>query len=234
MIDAEYAQKEQRIAAGQAFIGALSGMVDQETALGKALFAFNQGLAIAEIWVSLAKANAAALLLGPGAIAMIPFNTGIAVAQTALVLAQSVKAFSAPSKDKGYADGGPTGPGGKYEIAGSVHKGEYVLSQEMLADPQVQYLTQIFEKMRTRKVSLSAAAFPGLSSGGFSSVNKSATPLNIQTLPENSKLMQQYAESSAQLEKAINLFMQYRPRLAVETYEREKEKYIQITQTKGL
>lgn len=50
MIDAEWQQKEQRIAASQSFITALTGIVDQETALGKALFAFNQGLAIAEIW----------------------------------------------------------------------------------------------------------------------------------------------------------------------------------------
>lgn len=34
--------------------------------------------------------------------------------------------------DKGYAHGGFTGEGGKYEEAGTVHKGEYVLSQEML------------------------------------------------------------------------------------------------------
>lgn len=234
MIDAEWQQKEQRIAASQSFITALTGIVDQETALGKALFAFNQGLAIAEIWVSLAKANAKALELGPGAVAMIPFNTAIAVAQTAMVLAQTVKSFSSPTKDKGYSGGGPTGPGGKNEYAGSVHKGEYVLSQDMLADPQVQYLTGLFEKMRTRKISLSKAAFPGLAAGGFSSVNKTAAPSIIQTLPDNSKLMKQQIESNIQLERAIMLFMQYRPRVAVETIEREREKYIQITQTKGL
>ncbi len=233
LIDAEFLQKEQRIAAGQEFIGALSGMVDQETALGKALFLFNQGLAIAEIWVSLAKANAAALLLGPGAVAMIPFNTAIAVAQTALVLSQAVKAFQSPSA-KGYSEGGPTPPGGKNEPAGIVHKGEYVVSKQMLADPQVKYITEIFEKMRTRKISLNRAAFPVLSSGGFSSVNKVSLPTLPSGSSDNSKLIGQQNKINLEMTRAINKFMEYRPTVAVETIEREREKYIRIKQTHGL
>lgn len=234
MIDAEWMQREQRIEAAQSFVTALSGIVDQETSLGKALFAFNQGLAIAEIWVSLAKANAAALLLGPGAAAMIPFNTAIAVAQTALVLAQTVKSFSKPSKEAGYSDGGPTGPGGKFEPAGIVHKGEYILSQDMLADPNVKYLTQIFEKMRTRKISLSQAAMPLLSSGGFSSVNKASNSAALPELQNNSKALEQQNEANLALAKAISLFMEYRPVVAVESIERERNKYLQIKQTSGL
>ena len=234
MIDAEWMQREQRIEAAQSFVTALSGIVDQETAIGKALFAFNQGLAIAEIWVSLAKANAAALLLGPGAAAMIPFNTAIAVAQTAMVLAQTVKSFSKPSNDTGYSDGGPTGPGGKYEPAGIVHKGEYILSQDMLTDPNVRYLTQMFEKMRTRKISLSQAAMPLLSSGGFSSTNRSSSPMILPDYPDNSKALQQQNEANIELAKAINLFMNYRPAVAIDAIEREREKYLRIKQTSGL
>jgi len=233
MIDAEFLQKEQRIAAGQEFIGALSGMVDQETALGKALFAFNQGLAIAEIWVSLAKANAKALELGPGAVAMIPFNTAIAVAQTALVLSQAVKAFQKPSGEKSYSDGGPTGPGGKYEPAGIVHKGEYVVSQDMLADPHVRYITEVFEKMRKRKISLSQAAMPLLSSGGFASGNKNSSTISLPGA-DNSKLIEQQNAINREMTKALTEFMKYRPTVAVESIERERTKYIQIIQTKGL
>jgi hypothetical protein len=234
MIDAEWQQKEQRIEAGQAFVGALSGIVDQETALGKALFAFNQGLAIAEIWVSLAKANAKALELGPGAVAMIPFNTAIAAAQTALVLAQTVKAFTKPStKEKGYSDGGHTGPGGVNEPAGIVHKKEYVVPANMLADPQVRYIVDMLERMRTRKVSLSQAAIPLLSSGGFSTTNRnSASPISLPG--DNSELIKQQNEANLNLANAINMFLKYRPTVAVETIEREREKYIHIKQTKGL
>jgi hypothetical protein len=234
MIDAEWMQREQRIAAAQSFVGALSGIVDQETALGKALFAFNQGLAIAEIWVSLAKANAKALELGPGAVAMIPINTAIAAAQTAMVLAQTVKAFSSPAKETGYSEGGHTGPGGKNEPAGIVHKSEYVVSKAMLANPQVKYIVDMLERMRTRKISLSQAAMPLLSSGGFSSTNRSAPSQVLQIQPDNSKAMQLQNETNIELAKAINMFMQYRPTVAVETIERERNKYIQIIQNKGL
>jgi len=236
MIDAEWQQKEQRIAAGQAFIGALSGMVDQETALGKALFLFNQGLAIAEIWVNVAKANAKTLAITPmpAAIPFIAMNTGVGVAQTALALAQVIKSFTGPSSKKGYSDGGPTPPGGKNEPAGIVHKGEYVVSQKMLANPQVKYITEIFEKMRTRRISLSQAAMPVLSSGGFSSGNKnSATSLSIVPA-DNSKLIEQQNKINLEMTKAINKLMEYRPTVAVESIEREREKYIRIKQTQGL
>ena len=35
-------------------------------------------------------------------------------------------------KIKGYASGGYTGNGGKYEVAGLVHKGEYVVNQDQM------------------------------------------------------------------------------------------------------
>ena len=236
MIDAEWMQREQRLEAAQSFVGSLSGIVDQETALGKALFAFNQGLAIAEIWMNVAKANSKALIFA-AATAGQPFvtmNTAMGVAQTAMVLAQTVKAFSKPKKDTGYSEGGSTGPGGKNVPAGIVHKGEYVLSQDMLADPNMKFLTQIFEKMRTRKVSLSQAAMPLLSSGGFSSTNRSSGTMILPDYPDNSKALQQQSEANLALAKAINVFMEYRPTVAVETIEREREKYIRIKQTSGL
>ncbi|MDV7511913.1 hypothetical protein R4524_18635, partial [Acinetobacter baumannii] len=48
-----------------------------------------------------------------------------AVAQGASIIA-NIRAI----KDQGFADGGYTGSGGKYEPAGIVHKGEVVWSQE--------------------------------------------------------------------------------------------------------
>jgi hypothetical protein len=235
LIDAEWQQKEQRIAAGQAFIGALSGMVDQETALGKALFLFNQGLAIAEIWVSVAKANAKAVESSPITAGMpwVALNSGIGVVQTALVLSQAVKSFSKPKTGSGYSEGGPTPPGGKDEPAGIVHKGEYVVSKAMLANPQVRYITDIFEKMRTRKVSLSQAAMPVLSSGGFSSVNRNSTP-SLAIAPSNAKLIEEQNKINTEMTKALRQFMNYRPTVAVETIEREREKYLRIKQTSGL
>jgi hypothetical protein len=91
----------------------------------------------------------------------------------------------------------------------------------------------MLERMRTRKVSLSQAAIPLLSSGGFSSVNRnSASPISLPG--DNSELIKQQNEANLNLANAINMFLLYRPTVAVETIEREREKYIHIKQTSGL
>lgn len=237
MVDAEWMQREQRVEAAQSFVTALSGIVDQETALGKALFAFGQGLAIAEIWVNVAKANAKALAMAPltAGQPFITMNTAVGAAQTALALAQTVKAFSKPTESIGFSKGGYTPPGDKDEPAGIVHKSEYVVSKEMLKNPQVKYITDVFEKMRTRKVSLSQAAMPVLSSGGFATQQRVYTPPSFpETNQQKADDARNQNDINAELTKAIKLFMSYRPTVAVETIEREREKYIQIKQTKGL
>jgi len=246
MVDAEWMQREQRVEAAQSFVSALSGIVDQETALGKALFAFGQGLAIAEIWVNVAKANAKALAMAPitAGQPFITMNTAVGAAQTAMVLAQTVKSFAGPKSEKkdtpvvgsiAYSDGGYTPPGDKDDPAGIVHKGEYVVPKVLLKNPQVKYITEVFEKMRTRRVSLSQAAMPVLSSGGFTTQQRTYTPPSFpETNQQKADDAKNQNDINAELTKAIKLFMSYRPTVAVETIEREREKYIQIKQTKGL
>jgi hypothetical protein len=103
----------------------------------------------------------------------------------------------------------------------------------MLANPQVRYIVDMLERMRTRKISLSQAAVPMLSSGGFSTSNKNSAP--IQLLPNgNDELIKQQNETNAQLALAITMFLKHRPTVAVESIEREREKYLQIIHTKGL
>jgi hypothetical protein len=236
LIDAEWMQREQRIQAAHSFVGALAGIVDQETALGKALFAFNQGLAIAEIWINIAKANAKAVAISPVTAGQpwVTINTAVGAAETALILSQTVKSFSSPAQDKGYSEGGHTGPGGINEPAGIVHKKEYVVPANMLANPQVKYIVDMLERMRTRKVSLSRNAMPALSTGGFSSAPKKTNIQVIEETPETKKTTEQQNQINGELAKAIKLFMEYRPTVAVETIERERKKYIQIKQTQGL
>ncbi|WP_270381561.1 hypothetical protein, partial [Bacteroides ovatus] len=41
------------------------------------------------------------------------------------------------SSGGGYYEGGYTGPGGRYEVAGVVHKGEYVVPQPEMNNPKV-------------------------------------------------------------------------------------------------
>lgn len=56
-------------------------------------------------------------------------------------------AFSS-GKKKGHAEGGYTGPGGKYEPAGIVHAGEYVIPQEGVNNPRLHPIISLFEMAR--------------------------------------------------------------------------------------
>lgn len=57
-----------------------------------------------------------------------------------------------------FAEGGQTGPGGKYQPAGIVHKGEYVVPQKVNYSPAAQPHIAALERMRT---------MPGYADGGF-------------------------------------------------------------------
>ena len=54
---------------------------------------------------------------------------------------------------KGYSDGGYTGDGGRYEVAGYVHKGEYVVPQPIMDDPRVVDAVGTIEAIRRQRSS---------------------------------------------------------------------------------
>ncbi len=62
-----------------------------------------------------------------------PIAAGLALAAGAIQIAAIRKQHQAQAE--GYAEGGFTRPGGKYEPAGVVHAGEWVASQALLANP---------------------------------------------------------------------------------------------------
>lgn len=51
----------------------------------------------------------------------------------------------------GYAEGGYTGPGGRYEVAGVVHRGEYVVPKPIMDDPRVIDAVGMIEAIRQNK-----------------------------------------------------------------------------------
>ena len=65
---------------------------------------------------------------------------------------------------EGYADGGYTGDGGRYEVAGYVHKGEYVVPQPIMDDPRVVDAVGTIEAIRRQKSSNNP--MPGYADGG--------------------------------------------------------------------
>ncbi len=67
----------------------------------------------------------------------------------------------------GYSEGGYTGDGGRYDVAGVVHRGEYVVPQPELRDPAVAAMVASIENRRLRRTS--ANAMPGFADGGYTS-----------------------------------------------------------------
>lgn len=111
---------------GADFAGMMMGLVDQSSTAYAVLYgvqkAFNLASAIMNGYTAISAAWASAPF---------PYNlpaVAIATMETGVLQA----AISAVSP-VGYADGGFTGYGGKYEYAGVVHKGEGVLTQEEIA-----------------------------------------------------------------------------------------------------
>lgn len=55
------------------------------------------------------------------------------------------------SSGDGYSEGGYTGPGGRYEVAGVVHKGEYVVPQPEMNNPKVIDAVSTIEAIRRQR-----------------------------------------------------------------------------------
>jgi phage-related minor tail protein len=102
---------------------ARSGAGEQSKAY-RALFALSQGFAVAQALIAVYQNAAEASKQAGGWPYNIPIIAG-AIAQGLGIVAQ-IRSV----QPGGYAEGGYTGPGGKYQPAGIVHKGEGVLSQK--------------------------------------------------------------------------------------------------------
>ncbi len=115
-----------QIAFGGQMMGSLTSMFGsmfgEQSKAYKIMFAADKAYAIAAAGIAIQQNIAAASKAG------FPYNLPLiagAVAQGASIIA-NIRAI----KDQGFADGGFTGYGGKYDPAGIVHKGEVVWSQD--------------------------------------------------------------------------------------------------------
>ena len=125
-------------------------------------FAIKISQIIADTAVSIMKAFAE---LGPigGAIAA-AMLTATGVAQVISAKAErdkiknlqpkggSGKVTSAERVVSGYSDGGYTGDGKRLEVAGVVHRGEYVVPQPIMGDPRVVDAVNMIEAIRRQRV----------------------------------------------------------------------------------
>lgn len=111
---------------GADFAGMMMGLVDSSSTAYAVLGGIQKGAALFSTAM-----NSYAAISAAWASAPFPYNlpaVGMATMETGLLQA-AVSALS----PVGFADGGFTGYGGKYEEAGIVHKGEGVLTQEEIA-----------------------------------------------------------------------------------------------------
>ena len=111
---------------GADFAGMMMGLVDSSSSAYAVLAGIQKGAALFSTAMNSYTAISAAWASAP-----FPYNlpaVGMTIMETGLLQA-AVSALS----PTGYADGGFTGYGGKYEPAGIVHKGEGVLTQEEIA-----------------------------------------------------------------------------------------------------
>ncbi|OTM12216.1 phage tail tape measure protein, partial [Acinetobacter baumannii] len=115
-----------QIAFGGQMMGSLTSMFGsmfgEQSKAYKIMFAADKAYAIAAAGIAIQQSIAQAAKVG--------FPTNIPLIASAIAQGASIIANIRAIKDQGFAEGGYTGRGGKYQPAGIVHKGEVVWSQE--------------------------------------------------------------------------------------------------------
>ncbi|HDU2900596.1 TPA: phage tail length tape measure family protein [Klebsiella aerogenes] len=102
---------------------AMGTMFGEQSVMYKAAFVTQKAFALAQAAVQLPMAMAQALSSQP-----FPYN--LAAMSTVAGLMATITSSISSAAAVGFASGGYTGSGGKYQPAGIVHKGEYVFDQE--------------------------------------------------------------------------------------------------------
>ena len=86
--------------------------------------------------------------------------TGVlAAASIATIAAQPLPPKPTPPE---FAEGGYTGDGNKYDVAGVVHAGEYVVPQRVVRKPEAQYMLDSLENMRLRGYAEGGSVLPNI------------------------------------------------------------------------
>ena len=143
-----------------------------------------------------------------------PVAAAMAVAAGAIQIA-AIKKQQQASESQGYAKGGFTPKGGKYEEVGVVHAGEWVASQEMLANPVARPIINALDyAQRTNTIgSLRADDVSRTIAPVAYSTPQQQQPIIVQQQPDglataaivqNTKAMQSYADTMKQLQQRLS------------------------------
>lgn len=143
-----------------------------------------------------------------------PVAAAMAVAAGAIQIA-AIKKQQQASESQGYAKGGFTPKGYKFQEVGVVHAGEWVASQEMLANPVARPIinaldyaqrTNTIGSLRADDVSRAIApvAYSTPQQQQPIIVQQQSDGLATAAIVQNTKAMQSYADTMKQLEKRLS------------------------------
>lgn len=157
-----------RASAYESFFGSMASIFKKNSIAYKAAIIAE---AVAHIVSMIAQATANTVAGGTRALKDygFPYSLGVMAA----VLAAGFGAVSKIKKiqKEGFAFGGYTGPGGKFQPAGIVHKDEYVVNQRQMHTPRIRSLVNIIEQDRlahlnTDRAGIAVSNVRGYASGG--------------------------------------------------------------------
>lgn len=143
-----------------------------------------------------------------------PVTAAMAVAAGAIQIA-AIKKQQQASESQGYAKGGFTPKGGKFQEVGVVHAGEWVASQEMLANPVARPIINALDyAQRTNTIgSLRADDVSRTIAPVAYSTPQQQQPIIVQQQPDglatavivqNTKAIQSYADTMKQLQQRLS------------------------------
>jgi hypothetical protein len=226
--DADYAAKKEQLQYEQAVA---------ELEVQKKYADFQFGMQVAQIGVATAtgimNAWSSSMVLGPvlgpiaaGILTGLLVTTGIAQIAAANAERQKIKASSIESPSSGggaasgggstgsvsygagFADGGYTGNGGKYQIAGYLpngapfHRGEYFVAQEEMRNPKLIPFIRQIDEVRAQRVgsrSLPAGYGAGYADGGYTGGSRDSILL-ASTVAEFKAAVREFAATKFRAE----------------------------------
>ena len=180
----------------------------------KKMFAMQVIQAVAQTAMGALSAYSSAAAVPVTGWLLAPIAAAMALAAGAIQIA-AIKKQQAASEAQGYAEGGYTPKGGKYEEVGVVHAGEWVASQELLANPVASQIIQTLD-LAQRTNTIGSLRSEDVSRSITAPIRIAEATQSIPTLPaklsssmaptvqRNSSAMEDYSDTMKKLASRLN------------------------------
>ena len=185
-------------------------------------FAIKCSQIIADTAVSIMKAYADLGPIAGSVAAALLAVTGAAQLVSAKAERDKIKNLNAKSSSSqgsatervvsGYAEGGYTGPGPRYEVAGVVHRGEYVVPQPIMSLPMVADAVSTIEAIRRSRTGAAPHVMPGYADGGY-----------VATPPPSEPQTRELLAAAVELRRAVKSVRNIRSYVVYQDLERSRD-----------